>query len=137
MEIVDEIAIVRMRFGKANSMTAEVLRALDDTFARLPSSGARAALVIGDGRYFSAGLAVPTLLSLDRAGMHQFIESFGATMQRVFTCPLPVVAAVDGHAIAGGCVLALQCDVRIMTDADAKIGLNEVQLGIGLPSSVI
>jgi enoyl-CoA hydratase len=58
-------------------------------------------------------------------------------MMRVFTCPLPVVAAVNGHAIAGGCVLALQADVRIMADVDARIGLNEVRLGMGLPSVVV
>jgi enoyl-CoA hydratase len=58
-------------------------------------------------------------------------------MTRVFACPRPIVAAINGHAIAGGCVLALQCDWRILVQADAKIGLNETQLGIGLPSSVL
>jgi enoyl-CoA hydratase len=57
-------------------------------------------------------------------------------MGRLFAEPRPVVAAINGHAIAGGCVLALMCDVRIMADGDFKIGLNEVQLGIGLPAIV-
>src|SRR5438105_6106208 len=58
-------------------------------------------------------------------------------MQRVLQHPRAVVAAVNGHAIAGGCVLALMCDVRLGAEGGAKIGLNEVQLGIGLPSLVI
>jgi len=59
-------------------------------------------------------------------------------MQRVFACEKPIVAAVNGHAIAGGCVLALQCDWRVIADdPSVRIGLNETQLGIGLPSVVI
>jgi enoyl-CoA hydratase len=58
-------------------------------------------------------------------------------MRGVWECPLPVVAAVNGHAIAGGCVLAVQADWRLMGDGDFKVGLNEVQLGIGLPSIVV
>jgi enoyl-CoA hydratase len=57
-------------------------------------------------------------------------------MMRIFELPIPLVAAVNGHAVAGGCVLALQADVRIGADRDARIGLNEVQLGIGLPAAV-
>jgi enoyl-CoA hydratase/carnithine racemase len=55
----------------------------------------------------------------------------------VLECPLPTVIAINGHAIAGGCVLALMGDVRLMTTAPAKIGLSEVQLAIGLPSIVV
>jgi len=59
-------------------------------------------------------------------------------MMRAFEVPIPVVAAVNGHAVAGGCVLALQADMRIGVDRDsARIGLNEAQLGIGLPSLVV
>jgi len=70
--------------------------------------------------------------------MKRFIDRFGEVMLRVFRCARPIVAAVNGHAIAGGCVLALQCDWRVMVDApETRIGLNETQLGIGLPSSVL
>src|SRR5262249_22175729 len=94
-------------------------------------------VVTGYDRYFSAGLALPALIDLDRAEMKRFIDHFSRTMARVFDCRLPVVAAVNGHAIAGGGVLALQADVRLMANIDVKIGLNEVQLGIGLPAVVI
>jgi enoyl-CoA hydratase len=133
----DGVAIVRLSAGKANAMGGELLdqiqRALDD----IESSDARAVVVTGYDRYFSAGLALPALIDLDRARMRQFIDHFSRTMARVFDCRLPVVAAVNGHAVAGGCVLALQADVRLMADIDVRIGLNEVQLGIGLPAVVI
>jgi enoyl-CoA hydratase len=58
-------------------------------------------------------------------------------MRSVLTAPLPTVAAINGHAIAGGCVLALQCDARIAAGVPMKIGLNEVQIGIGLPAAVV
>jgi enoyl-CoA hydratase len=70
--------------------------------------------------------------------MRRFIGVFDAAMLRVFELPVPVVAAINGHAIAGGCVLALQADVRIGADVPAaRIGLNETQLGIGLPAAVL
>jgi enoyl-CoA hydratase len=103
----------------------------------LETSDARALVITGDGRSFSAGLALPQLLGLDRATMRTFMAEFKRAMLRVFALPMPVVAAIDGHAIAGGCVLASQCDVRIAADRPLKIGVNEVQLGIGLPAVVL
>jgi enoyl-CoA hydratase len=132
-----DVAVLRLQGGKANAMTEELLDAIErlvDDFERGP---ARAAVLTGYERFFSAGLALPSLIDLDRPAMLRFISRFGDVMLRVFACPKPVVAAINGHAIAGGCVLALQCDWRFMVEKDAKIGLNETQLGIGLPSSVL
>ena len=69
--------------------------------------------------------------------MAGFIASFAHTMLRIFELPFPVVAAVNGHAVAGGCVLSLQADRRIAAEGDFLIGLNEVRLGIGLPGVVL
>src|SRR5258705_6278664 len=70
--------------------------------------------------------------------MRELITLFSRTMLRLFELPLPVVAAVNGHAVAGGCVLALQADHRLMSDApEARIGLKEVALGIRLPAVVV
>ncbi|HJZ88649.1 MAG TPA: enoyl-CoA hydratase/isomerase family protein [Polyangia bacterium] len=134
LSVIDGVAWVRLAAGKANAMSSQLLDTIGKRFAELDGSGAAAVVVTGYDRYFSAGLALPTLIGLDRPAMERFIEHWNATMARVLRCPLPVVAAVNGHAIAGGCVLALQADYRIMADSDAKIGLNEVQLGIGLPA---
>jgi enoyl-CoA hydratase len=132
-----ELAILRMQAGKANAMNPALVRRLAELCDELAASDARALVITGDGRSFSAGLALPQLIELDRATTRGFMADFKVAMLRVFTLPMPVVAAIDGHAIAGGCVLASQCDLRLAADRPLKIGVNEVQLGIGLPAIVI
>lgn len=134
----ESVVVLRLEAGKANAMTPELLDTLErmiDGFERGPAA---AAVLTGYERYFSGGLALPHLIDYDVVAMRGFIEQFSRAMQRVFACGKPIVAAVNGHAIAGGCVLALMCDWRIaVDDPSARIGLNETQLGIGLPVIVI
>ncbi len=130
--------VLRLEGGKANAMTPELLETLErmiDGFERAPSA---AAVLTGHELNFSAGLALTHIIDHDITELRGFIELFSRAMTRVFACPKPIVAAINGHAIAGGCVLALMCDWRI-ADADPalRIGLNETQLGIGLPAIVI
>jgi enoyl-CoA hydratase len=130
-----EVAVLRMNAGKANAIGPAFLQQLG---AQLDALGdARALVITGYQAFFSAGLDLPALLALDQDQMSAFIASFGASMLRVFELPLPVVAAVNGHAVAGGCVLAVQCDHRMMADTNGRIGLKEVALGIGLPPVVV
>lgn len=138
MQIVLEghTAVLHLRGGKANAMNEAFLRGLGRLFDEVAQSAARAVVITGYDKFFSAGLALPVLIDLPRDEMRAFMALFGETMLRVFACPLPVVAAINGHAIAGGCVLALQADVRLMADGPLRIGLNETQLGIGLPPVV-
>src|SRR5262249_61670039 len=90
---------------------------------------AAAAVLTGYERYFSGGLALTHIIDYDIVAMRGFIEQFSRAMTRVFACSKPIVAAVNGHAIAGGCVLALMCDLRIAVDGPAiRIGLNEAPL---------
>jgi enoyl-CoA hydratase len=132
-----EVAVIRMTGVRANSMSAALLDGLIAALDEVEAGDAQAVVITGTGKAFSAGLALPELIDLERSAMRAFIDRFAAAMARVLTCARPVVAAVNGHAIAGGCVLATQCDVRVMADGDGRIGLNEVQLGIGLPAAVI
>jgi enoyl-CoA hydratase/carnithine racemase len=82
---------------------------------------------------FSAGLDVPVLLRLDRAAMSAFLVEFFALMRALAASRVPVVAAITGHAPAGGAVLSIFCDHRVMADGDFRIGLNEVRVGLSLP----
>ncbi len=132
-----ELAILHMQAGKANAMSPSLVRQLCELCDEVERSDAQAVVITGDGRSFSAGLALPELIDLERSVMRAFMEDFKLTMLRVFKLPMPVVAAIDGHAIAGGCVLAAQCDVRLIADRPLRIGTNEVQLGIGLPAIVL
>jgi enoyl-CoA hydratase len=135
IERVDDIAILRMNAGKANAMDRAFLERLDALVGQCRD--ARAVVITGYDHYFSAGLALPALIDLDRPAMAELIDLFSRTMLGVYTLPMPVIAAINGHALAGGCVLALQTDRRIIVDDGIKLGLNEVQLGIGLPALVI
>ncbi|MCB1032209.1 MAG: enoyl-CoA hydratase/isomerase family protein, partial [Acidobacteria bacterium] len=84
----------------------------------------------------SAGLDVPVLLPLDRGEIEETWRSFFQLMRALAASPIPVAAAIGGHSPAGGAVLALCCDYRVMAEGRFKIGLNEVRVGITLPSSI-
>jgi enoyl-CoA hydratase len=135
LERSGDVAVLRMDAGKGNAMSRAYF---DGLVGQLDDLGdARALVITGRDKFFSAGLALPELIDLDRDTMRAFMQRFEATMIRILTLPCPTVAAVNGHAIAGGCVLAMQCDYRIMAAGKAKIGLSEVTLGVGLPAGVI
>jgi enoyl-CoA hydratase len=131
------VAVLSMNAGKANAINPRFLDLLGGLLDELAATPPGALVLTGDARSFSAGLDLPALIDLGTKELTGFIRRFSDTMLRVFSLPWPVVAAVNGHAIAGGCVLALQADVRLMASGESRIGLNEVRLGIGLPAAVV
>ena len=137
IERAGAVAVLGMNAGKANAINPRFLDVLGALLDELQSSPPAALVLTGDARSFSAGLDLPALIDFSTAELTDFIRRFSASMLRVFSLPWPVVAAVNGHAIAGGCVLALQADVRLMAAGPSRIGLNEVRLGIGLPAAVV
>jgi len=133
LQIVGDVALLRLDNGKAIAINPELLATLDRALDEFDESLARALVITGYDRYFSAGLDLPTVATFDRRAMTEFMGAFESVMQRQFRCMRPIVAAVNGHAVAGGCVLALQADVRVMAQGAAEMGLNETRLGVGLP----
>lgn len=127
----DGVRVLRMEFGRANAMNRELL---DGLAAGLTDGDPQPTVLTGEGRVFSAGLDLVTLDSIDRDGLEGFLTRFAATMIQVLTTPYPLVAAVNGHAVAGGCVLALACDYRVGTEGEFKIGMNELSHGLPLPA---
>ena len=101
---------------------------------RLRTAAGAPVLLVGAGDAFSAGLNLKEVVGLDRAGMTRFLELLEETVATLFAYSGPTVACVNGHAIAGGCVLALCCDHRIAAaDPRLRMGLNEVALGVPFP----
>jgi enoyl-CoA hydratase len=120
--------------GKANAMSVPFFEELGALLDRAESAGAGALVLAGRPGMFSGGLDLKLLPTLSREGLRELSATFARTMLRVFTLPIPTVAAVTGHAIAGGAVLAYACDRRYAVDGRFRLQLNEVAIGIPMPS---
>ncbi len=128
-----DILELRLARPPANALDPSLIVALADAIAGAPATGARALVVSGSPGRFSGGLDVPVLLTLDRAAMEKTLRDFFRLMRSLAASPIPCVAAITGHSPAGGAVLSIFCDARIMAEGDFRIGLNEVQVGLSLP----
>ena len=117
----------------ANALTPELIAALRVGVESAPAEGAKALVISGSPRMLSGGLDVPHLIQLDRPAIQAAWRDFYGLMRALATSPIPTAAAVTGHAPAGGAVISIFCDARIMAEGDFKIGLNEVQVGLFLP----
>lgn len=118
-----------------NALSTELM---SDILARVRAAGGEPLLVTGAGDAFSAGLNLKEVAALDLAGMRRFLTLLEDMVDALYSYPGPTVAAVNGHAIAGGCVVALCCDYRVATRAPkTRIGLNEVALGVQFPPKVL
>jgi enoyl-CoA hydratase/carnithine racemase len=118
-----------------NALGTAVMQRL---LAGLREGGGRPLFLRGAGDTFSAGLDLKEVAGLDATGMERYLLLLDDLIDALYGYPGPTVAAVNGHAIAGGCVLALCCDLRIMTDdTRARIGLNEVALGLEFPPKIL
>lgn len=128
------IAVVTIKHGKANALDIELCERLAKCFDELRSSDASAVVLTGQGRMFSAGVDLVRL----SAGGSDYVRTFLPALHRlyaaVFFHPKPIVAAINGHAIAGGCVLACCADRRIMARASGRIGITELLVGVPFPA---
>ena len=127
---------IRLARPPANALETEILRRLSGAIRAAAAQGAKAIVLSGRPGMFSAGLDVPHLLQLSREQMLEFWREFFGAQQAIAASPLPVAAAITGHSPAGGAVLALHCDYRVMAEGIYKIGLNEVQVGL-FPGPII
>lgn len=128
---------LRLSRPPANALSPELIAALGEAVDSAPKEGARALVLSGSPGMFSGGLDVPVLLQLDRPAIHATWESFYRLLRGLAASPVPVTAAITGHSPAGGAVLSMFCDYRVMTEGNFKIGLNEVAVGIPLPEALL
>ena len=139
IKIIDHGPVRELRLDRppANALSPELIAALRHAIESAPGEGVGALVLSGSPRMFSGGLDVPLLIELDRAAILAAWRDFYAMMGALATSPIPVAAAITGHSPAGGAVISLFCDVRIMAEGDFRIGLNEVQVGIPLPPVIL
>jgi len=126
---------LRLDRPPVNALSPELVSALDAAVRDAPGDGAEAVVLTGAPGIFSAGLDVPHFLTLDRDGVTDAWRRFLSLLGALATCPVPLAAALTGHSPAGGAVVSIFCDYRVMAEGRFKIGFNEVQVGIVLPAS--
>lgn len=127
------VAILRIAHGKANAQDTALCQGITAHMNRLEASPG-AVVLTGDGKVFSAGVDLVRLLDEGVGYLHTFLPALTTMFETVFFHPRPVVAAVNGHAIAGGCVLACAADRRLMARGTARIGVPEVLVGVAFPT---
>jgi enoyl-CoA hydratase len=135
-EVRDGIALLRFDRPPVNAIELESAAALEATLTRLEADGdVRAIVLTGQGPFFSAGLDLKVVPTYSGAQQGAMIAGINRMVGRLYGLALPVVAAVNGHAIAGGLVVALACDYRIGSRGEYRLGLTETRVAIPYPAA--
>ncbi len=130
-----EIAIVRLCRGTTNAIGPDLIAELTQALRRLAEDLDVRGVVLASGndKFFSIGLDIPYLIDLSPAEFAAFYQAFNELCLGLYTLPKPTASAISGHATAGGCILALCCDFRLIAEGRKLIGLNEIKLGVPVP----
>lgn len=131
----DNIAVIKMARGVINSIDPTLIQQLSEALESIRSNPDIRGLVLSSSneKFFSIGFDIPYLYGLSEPEFASFYHSFNLLCLSLYTLPKPTVAALTGHATAGGCILALCCDQRIVAEGRRLIGLNEIRLGVPVP----
>ncbi len=139
IERKDNYAIINMDRGKVNALTLDMIQEIRETFKAMEADEEiRGVLLCGKPKYFSAGLDLIELVEYDKAKMNEFFIAFSSMHLELARFTKPFVCAVTGHSPAGGTVIAITADYRVMAD-DPKftIGLNEMAVNIQISNNLI
>ena len=127
LTVNEGLARVALSRGKVNAINEKVVDELTDCLRGLSyDPGVKAIILTGEGKFFTFGFDIPEFLSYTKESFIRYLTKFTGLYTEIFLYPKPVIAALNGHTIAGGCMLAIACDYRIMVPGNAKISLNEI-----------
>jgi enoyl-CoA hydratase/carnithine racemase len=128
-------ALLALDRGTTNAIDLNLVRELVDLLRSAGDDASVRGIVLtgAGGKFFSIGFDIPSLYDLGRTDFERFTTSFDTLCVELYTFPKPTVAAVGGHATAGGCILALCCDYRFVADGRTLMGVNEIKLGLPVP----
>ena len=127
------VTLLRLEHGKVQALDLELLREITLVLKAVASSPARACVITGTGSSLSAGVDLWRILDGGRAYIEPFLDALDEAFAALFALELPVVAAVNGHAIAGGGIIACACDRRVMARGKGRIGVPELLVGVPFP----
>jgi enoyl-CoA hydratase len=133
-EDAGHVAILRLAHGKVSALDAELCATLGGEIVSLAAGPSTALVLTGSGPAFSAGVDLYRVLDGGEPYLARFLPALEGLLQTLLTFPKPAVAAVNGHAIAGGCIIAAACDHRVMADGPARIGIPELIVGVPFPA---
>ncbi len=136
IQTVGTVRVLALSSGRVNALDVELLEELTAAVRELQGSGAGALVVTGAGRVFCAGVDLNRVLQGGAAYADRLIPALSDAFVAMFCYPGPTVAAINGAAIAGGCVLACACDRRLISP-DAQIGASEVRVGVPFPAAAL
>ncbi|MBT8184041.1 MAG: enoyl-CoA hydratase/isomerase family protein [Eudoraea sp.] len=133
-----DYVIVKMHRGKVNAINYEMVRELRQVFEDIENDpNIKGVILSGQDHYFSAGLDLIELIEYDKKQITEFFSAFGRLYLELVLFSKPFIAAITGHAPAGGCVLAVTADNRLMADGEHyRIGLNEVAVNIQISQNL-
>jgi enoyl-CoA hydratase/carnithine racemase len=131
----DGVATLRLDRGVTNALDMQLLEELGEALRTAERDPDVRGLVLGstNEKFFSIGFDIPQLFDLPQGEFRRFYDAFNEVCLQLVTVPKPTVAALTGHATAGGCILALCCDYRFVADGRKLMGLNEIKLGVPVP----
>ena len=132
----DSVAVITLDDGKANAFSTAAVSHLESLLDQVEADGARALVIAGRPGRFSAGFNLDEMTA-SVEGMRALVVAGARLWARIYGLGIPTVAACTGHALAGGALTLLSCDLRIGADVPAKIGLNEVAIGLTLPKFAV
>ena len=129
------MVLARLNRGVTNALNLAYVEGLGEVIQQVRGDPDVRALVVASSndKFFSIGFDIPELFELNRDRFGGFYRAFNRACLDLYTLPKPTVAAITGHAIAGGCILALCCDYRFIAEGRKLMGLNEVKLGVPVP----
>jgi enoyl-CoA hydratase len=137
VESVGAVAVLRMARGRANALDTAMCRELTERFSESALAGHRAAVLTGGGDMFCAGVDLLRARDGGAAYLTEFLPALVDAFLAVLRCPVPVVAAVNGHAVAGGCILTCACDHAVMNAEAGRIGVTELLVGVPFPVAAL
>jgi enoyl-CoA hydratase/carnithine racemase len=134
IEYKDDVAVIRLANSVTNPINLQLVTELKEGLQTIKKDSiGGVVLTSSNSKFFSIGFDIPSLYNLSKKDFAVFYQRFNQMCIDLYTLPIPTVASVTGHAVAGGCILAVCCDYRVIAEGRKLMGLNEVKLGVPIP----
>jgi enoyl-CoA hydratase len=134
LDFQEDVAVIRMEHGKANAIDLAFFDELGPKLDEVEQSDSKSVVLTGTGSIFSAGVDLFQVLQGGQEYVKSFLPALTEGLLKIFNYPKPVIAAINGHAIAGGCILVCACDYRVFADGKGTIGVPERVVGVPFPA---